>query len=126
MTGAEQRPCLHCGTIFAWTTASPRKRFCTQRCRLAWHGEQRRGKPRPPRRSRRRQQAQDQAAGHGDTAATAPEPPPHGVLAATPACPHCRQPVAIVAWLVPPAAHATTVPRHHATRADTPTRRNDE
>jgi len=29
-----------------------------------------------------------------------------------PACPHCSKPVAIVAWLVPPAAAVTTPPRH--------------
>jgi len=30
--------------------------------------------------------------------------------------------LAIVAWLVPPAAHATTPPRHADTRCDTPQR----
>ena len=39
---AEQRPCLHCGTAFTWTPASPRKRFCSQPCRLAWWGARRR------------------------------------------------------------------------------------
>jgi len=106
---AEQRPCLHCGTAFTWTPASPRKRFCSQPCRLAWWGRQRRGKPRP----RRRRQ---NPPGSQQRAATSAEPPPHAVLAATPACPHCRRPVAIVAWLVPPAAHATTPPRHDTAR----------
>jgi len=112
---AGQRPCLHCGTAFTWTPASPRKRFCSQPCRLAWWGQQRRGKPRP----RRRRQ---NPPGSQQRAATSSEPQPHAVLAATPACPHCRRPVAIVAWLVPPAAHATTPPRHDATRCDTPQR----
>jgi len=114
---AEQRPCLHCGTAFTWTPASPRKRFCSQRCRLTWHGEQRRGKPRPRRRARH---AQPAAAPGQHHAGTHDMPPADTVPAATPACPHCRQPVAIVAWLVPPAAHATTPPRHDTTRRDTP------
>ncbi len=107
---AEQRPCPHCGTAFTWTPASPRKRFCSQPCRLAWWGQQRRGKPRPRRRRPNPPGSPQRAA------ATSAEPQPDAVLAATPACPHCRRPVAIVAWLVPPAAHATTPPRHDATR----------
>ncbi len=109
---AEQRPCLHCGTVFTWTPASPRKRFCGQPCRLAWWSRQRRGKPRPRRRRQNPPDSQQRAA---TSAATSAEPPPDAVLAATPACPYCRRPVSIVAWLVPPAAHATTPPRHDAT-----------
>ena len=114
---AGQRPCLHCGTAFTWTPASPRKRFCSHRCRLVWHGERRRGKPRPRRRARHAQPAAAPGQHHADTHDV---PRADTVLAATPACPHCRQPVAIVAWLVPPAAHATTPPRHDTTRCDTP------
>ena len=119
-TDAGQRPCLRCGTGFTWTPASPRKRFCSQQCRLTWWGEQRRGKPRPRRRTRPTQPP----ATPGERHAAATHDVPHAdtALAATPACPHCRQPVAIVAWLVPPAAHATTPPRHAGTRCDTPQR----
>jgi hypothetical protein len=35
-----------------------------------------------------------------------------GTLAAVPACPHCRPSVAIVAWLVPPAAANVTAPHN--------------
>ena len=35
-------------------------------------------------------------------------------LAAEPACPHCRKPVALVAWLVPPAAATVKEPPRHA------------
>jgi endogenous inhibitor of DNA gyrase (YacG/DUF329 family) len=116
---AEQRPCLHCGTAFTWTPASPRKRFCSQPCRLAWHD------------TRRRQAAA--ALRRGDPALAASQPHGHdpraashdprasdarshtaGTLAATPACPHCKQPVAIVAWLVPPAAATIATPPQHA------------
>ena len=38
--------------------------------------------------------------------------PRGSVIAAVPACPHCRQPVAVVAWLVPPAAASIDTPRH--------------
>jgi endogenous inhibitor of DNA gyrase (YacG/DUF329 family) len=113
---AEQRPCLHCGTVFTWTPATPRKRFCSQDCRLSWWGGQRRGKPRPRHRRQNPPDSQQRAA------ATSAEPQPDTVLAATPACPYCRRPVAIAAWLVPPAAHATTPPRHDATPCDTPQR----
>ena len=42
-------------------------------------------------------------------------------LAAEPACPHCRKPVALVAWLVPPAAASVkTPPRHADTFRDNP------
>jgi len=113
---AEQRPCLHCGTAFTWTPASPRKRFCSQPCRLAWWAEQRRGTPRPRRRARN---AKPPAAAPGERPATNDVAHPPATLAATPACPHCRRPVAIVAWLVPPAAASVTMPRtlaHAATR----------
>ena len=116
---AEQRPCLHCGTIFTWTPASPRKRFCSQPCRLAWWGTRRRQAtaalrhgdlrlPGQPRGDDPRITGHD---GRGDNARS------HGpgTLAASPACPHCHQPVAIVAWLVPPAAaNVATPPRHAA------------
>ena len=35
-------------------------------------------------------------------------------LTAGPACPHCRKPVALVAWLVPPAAATVKEPPRHA------------
>jgi endogenous inhibitor of DNA gyrase (YacG/DUF329 family) len=112
---AEQRPCLHCGTTFTWTPASPRKRFCSQPCRLAWWGQQRRGTPRPRRRTRN---PAPPAATPGQHTNDVAHPP--ATLAATPACPHCQRPVAIVAWLVPPAAASVTTPprtpAHAATR----------
>jgi hypothetical protein len=47
--------------------------------------------------------------------------PPHPLaggpdpgLTAGPACPHCRKPVALVAWLVPPAAATVKEPPRHA------------
>ena len=88
---AEQRPCPSCGTTFTWTSAAPRQRFCSTRCKHQWWCD-------------RRRQA---------TAALS------GTTAAVPACPHCARPVAIVAWLVPPtAANVTTPPRHAATISD--------
>jgi len=44
------------------------------------------------------------------TPAAGPEPG----LTAGPACPHCRKPVALVAWLVPPAAASVKEPPRHA------------
>jgi len=117
---AEQRPCLHCGIAFTWTPASPRKRFCSQPCRLAWWGTRRsqataalrRGDIRLPAAQPRGDDPP--VTGHDGRGDSARSHDP-GILAATPACPHCRQPVAIVAWLVPPAAaNVATPPRHTA------------
>jgi endogenous inhibitor of DNA gyrase (YacG/DUF329 family) len=95
---AEQRACPSCGTAFTWTPAAPRQRFCSTRCKHRWHTDA-------------------PAAGVATTTPVAPPPGPAGLTAA-PACPHCRQPVALVAWLVPPAASVTTPPRHADTIRD--------
>jgi len=107
---AEQRACPACGTGFTWTPASPRQRFCSTRCRQSWW-------------DRRRRQATAAHRGDGrhagDHDAHGAAPGGTGTLTAAPACPHCRQPVAIVAWLVPPAAASVaTPPRHAATVRD--------
>jgi endogenous inhibitor of DNA gyrase (YacG/DUF329 family) len=113
---AEQRACPACGTEFTWTPAAPRKKFCSTRCKHRWHTTHRK----PRNRRGRKPAARDDprpAAPTTDVAATtlvAPPPGPAGLTAA-PACPHCRQPVALVAWLVPPAASVTTPPRHAGT-----------
>jgi hypothetical protein len=48
-------------------------------------------------------------AGDHDAHGTA-APAGTGTLTAAPACPRCRQPIAIVAWLVPPAAASVATP----------------
>jgi len=109
---AEQRACPSCGTAFTWTPAAPRQRFCSTRCKHRWHTANRK-----PRRRGRQGTARDDprpdapTTGVATTTPAAPPPGPAGLTAA-PACPHCRQPVALVAWLVPPAASVTTPPRH--------------
>jgi len=115
VTGAEQRDCPACGTPFTWTSAAPRQRFCSTPCRQRWwdrtrrqrsrrHRDDRRGHdPRRPQDSGQRRQQDDDPRGHDDPA-----------IAAVPACPHCRKPVAIVAWLVPPAAATVAAPPRHA------------
>jgi endogenous inhibitor of DNA gyrase (YacG/DUF329 family) len=116
---AEQRPCLACGTVFTWTPASPRKRFCSQPCRLAWWGARRRQATAALRRGDLRLPG-GQPHGDGprptgnDARGDGPRSHDAGTLAAVPACPHCRQPVAIVAWLVPPAAASVATPPRHA------------
>lgn len=103
MTGAEQRACPACGSQFTWTPAAPRQKFCSTRCRQRWWDRNRRraAKDDDPRghHDPRRDDAHDGHGhdGHGDIPAG--QPP-----AAVATCPHCRRPVAIVAWLVPPAA----------------------
>ena len=121
MTGrAEQRACPACGTSFTWTPAAPRQRFCSTPCRQRWWDRTRRQRsrrhsddpqghdphghdPRRPQDSGQRRQQDDDPRGHDDPA-----------IAAVPACPHCRKPVAIVAWLVPPAAATVAAPPRHA------------
>ena len=103
---AEQRECPACGNPFTWTPAAPRQKYCSTRCKHRWHAAH--GKPRKRRRGRR--------AATADVAC--PPTPTTGVtedsLAAEPACPHCRKPVALVAWLVPPAAASVKEPPRHA------------
>jgi endogenous inhibitor of DNA gyrase (YacG/DUF329 family) len=117
----EQRTCPACGTTFTWTSAAPRKRFCSTRCKDQWWNDRRRqattalahaGTRLPasqPRGDDPRATAHD---GRGNGTGVHQDP---ATLAATPACPHCRQAVAIVAWLVPPAAASVaTPPQQHA------------
>lgn len=110
----EQRACPACGTEFTWTSAAPRQRFCSTRCKHRWWC------------ARRRQAtaalARDETPASGDPRATtrddrgdaARHHADPGIVAAVPACPHCGKPVAIVAWLVPPAAATVTTPPRHA------------
>lgn len=125
MTGAEQRPCPACGAEFTWTPAAPRQRFCSTPCRQRWWDRRRRqataflsrdsapapaGGPAPaPRAHDPRGEAPRGHEPHGNEALAA-----GGVTAAVPACPHCRKPVAVVAWLVPPAAASVATPERHA------------
>lgn len=114
---AGQRECPACGTEFTWTPASPRKRFCSIACRHHWWNCRRR-------RARAAAAGSQPAAGEHDARAATPREqhdpratePRDSVVAAVPACPHCRQPVAVVAWLVPPAAASIDTPRHDTTR----------
>lgn len=111
MTGAEERPCPVCGALFTWTPAAPRQRFCSVPCRHQWWNH------------RRRQATAALSQAGTETAPDGHEPrggPPRGgapragdgATVAVPACPHCRKPVAVVAWLVPPAAATIDTPRH--------------
>ena len=117
---AEERDCPQCGSPFTWTPAAPRQKYCSPRCKHRWH----RAHGQPRRRRGRKAATRDVA---GPSAATnenaSLSPPAAGTgpgLAAEPACPHCRKPVALVAWLVPPAAAAVKEPQRHAdTTSDT-------
>ena len=112
----EQRDCPACGTPFTWTPAAPRQKYCSARCKHRWHRAH--GKPR--RRRGRKAATRDVARPPAATTQGAPPSPPaagtdgEAALAAGPACPHCRKPVALVAWLVPPAAATVKEPPRHA------------
>ena len=110
----EQRECPACGTLFTWTPAAPRQKYCSARCKHRWHRAH--GKPR--RRRSRKAATRDVARPPAATTDVAPPSPPQAGtgdgLTAGPACPHCRKPVALVAWLVPPAAASVKEPPRHA------------
>lgn len=122
MTRTEQRACPGCGTEFTWTTDAPRKKFCSEPCRHRWWGRRRRqatdflNRRGVPNRDSEPPPAGAEHAPRGDAPrGTGPRdrgPRGDGVTAAVPACPHCRKPVAVVAWLVPPAAASIDTPRH--------------
>ena len=115
---AEQRACPACGAEFTWTPASPRQRFCSTRCRQSsWWDRRRRqataalrcgGVPLAD-----GDRGDGRHAGDHDAHGTA-APVGTGTLTASLDCPHCRQPVRIVAWLVPPAAASVATPPRHA------------
>ncbi len=119
----EQRTCPACGAGFTWTSAAPRQRFCSTRCKHQWWGARRRQAiaalshdgTRPPAGQLRGDDPR--ATTHDGRGAGSSGDRGPGTLAATPACPHCRQAVAIVAWLVPPAAASVATPPRHAVAA---------
>ena len=122
---AEQRPCLQCGTPFTWTTAAPRQKYCSTPCKHRWHQARRKHRRRRPGRTgpttvvARPAAPATAVARQPAPTADAPSPPAAGTageagLAAEPACPHCRKPVTLVAWLVPPAAAEVKIPPRHA------------
>jgi endogenous inhibitor of DNA gyrase (YacG/DUF329 family) len=119
----EQRACPVCGTAFTWTSASPRQKYCSTRCaQLCWERAHRRRSQRQPA-AGDPDHHDDQPRHHDDDAHHDDDPrrpdgngqPP----AAIAACPHCRKPVAIVAWLIPPAAATITAPAPRQARPAT-------
>jgi endogenous inhibitor of DNA gyrase (YacG/DUF329 family) len=128
---AEQRTCPGCGSEFTWTSAAPRQKFCGSRCKNRWWDRHRRHAVRALAADTAPLAAGQTQAGDPGGAAHHGSGNAPGTLAATPACPHCRQPVAIVAWLVPPSAASVTtpppatsprsaLPRHADTMRDNP------
>jgi endogenous inhibitor of DNA gyrase (YacG/DUF329 family) len=114
MTTPEQRPCPACQTTFTWTPAAPRQRFCSTRCRQRWWDRRRRQATAALNRDAPPAGNHDARAGADDGRGDHARSHDPATLAAVPACPHCKQPVAIVAWLVPPAAASVATPRQHA------------
>ena len=107
---AEQRTCPACGNEFTWTPAAPRQKFCSPRCKHYWHD--RYGKKALRRRGSPTAGVTSQPTATAGVASQPTQPEPGTSMTAAPACPHCRQPVALVAWLIPPAASITKPPQH--------------
>jgi endogenous inhibitor of DNA gyrase (YacG/DUF329 family) len=123
MTAAGQRNCPACGTLFTWTPAAPRQRFCCTPCRQRWWDRRRRQATAVLNRAGVPVPASEPAPDGHDPRGETPrghdlrdneQRDRNGIIAAVPACPHCRQPVAVVAWLVPPAAASVATPERHA------------
>lgn len=120
MSSTEQRACPVCGTAFTWTSASPRQKYCSTRCaQLCWERAHRRRSQRQPAAGdpgRHDDQARHHDDAHHDDDDVRHDDDPRRPdgngqpPAAIAACPHCRKPVAIVAWLIPPAAATITAP----------------
>jgi endogenous inhibitor of DNA gyrase (YacG/DUF329 family) len=113
MTG-QQRHCPACDSGFS--PATSRQRFCSTRCRQSWWAARRQQATAALARHDTRLLPGDapRAAAPGDRDDAARDDLRPGTLAAVPACPHCQQPVAVVAWLVPPAAASVATPPRHA------------
>lgn len=110
------RACITCGQPFQVDPRTPRRRYCTPRCRAAdWRRRHNRvSSPNP----------ENPMNSNGMTMASLPNDanavtPANDVAnddrrAALARCPHCHAPVAVLTLLVPPAAaHVSTPPAHH-------------
>jgi endogenous inhibitor of DNA gyrase (YacG/DUF329 family) len=109
------RTCITCTAPISVTRRNPNKRYCSPRCRVAdWH--RRHDRPHPD---------DNVPTSSNDVPDDVPNVVPQPPTTFTPAqnavpdggnaangdqrCPHCRQPIAIIAVLVPPtAAHVRT------------------
>ena len=127
MSHSEQRACPVCSRSFTWSSKRPAHRFCDPRCKAIWAREIKKarehGLPPPA--------PGDPRLRPGHTAAPREDPPregpPHGalspaILSTAPmaisretCCPHCRQLVAVVAVLIPPAAVYVDTPSQSVT-----------
>jgi endogenous inhibitor of DNA gyrase (YacG/DUF329 family) len=103
MTAAQQRACPRCGTPFTWTSAAPRQKYCSNRCRAAWNRNPARyaAGPIPPGPA-----STTTTSGTMTTSSTAPGRD----ITSTRPCPHCGKPVTAITWIIPPAAAVTTPP----------------
>ena len=120
------RTCPSCGEAFTVPARIPYKRYCSPRCRAASHRRRTRAKQHvdgnPDRHAVTNEAANDVpndvASANGVTngvtnsVTNAGNDTPNGVHAANGngRCPHCHQPIAVIATLVPP----------HAARVRTP------
>lgn len=106
------RACVTCADSITVTARNPNRRFCSRRCRVAnWHARNRASRngtnpnPNTVPDVVHRDVVRDDVAG-GDDVRNAVAAPNTVVR-----CPHCRRPVTVLTWLLPPAAaHVTTPP----------------
>jgi hypothetical protein len=120
------RACLSCGTLFQVNPRTPRRRYCTPRCRAeAWRRRHPRAEASPPANPANPVNvvngvAQADSVTNGvnaeprandatnDAANDAANDDRRATLAR---CPHCHTPIAVLTLLVPPAAAHVTTPK---------------
>lgn len=112
---ASTRSCVTCTAPITISRRNPNRRYCSPRCRVAdWH--RRHDRPHPDNAVPEHTNAVPNAVANVvPTPATTYIAPTNGVPDTSNTangeqrCPHCRQPIAIIAVLVPPtAAHVRT------------------
>jgi hypothetical protein len=113
------RSCLSCGTIFEVNPRTPRRRYCTPRCRAeAWRRRHPRAEAPSPANAANvvNGVALTDSVTHGvnavpranDATNDAANDDRRATLAR---CPHCQTPIAVLTLLVPPAAAHVTTPK---------------
>ena len=112
MSETQARPCPACGSPFTWSTASPRQRFCSPRCKAARWRATRRAQPTARTHNATRHDTGDRTS--NNTRHHTRNDAPDGDVTAVHAYPHCRQHIAVITWLVTPAAARVPAPSQHA------------
>ncbi|HEX5877630.1 MAG TPA: hypothetical protein VF468_04785 [Actinomycetota bacterium] len=111
------RACATCGQAFTVNPRTPRRRYCTPRCR-AEDWRRRHNPSHAPTSSNAANAADGAWLADNVTNVANPVPPANDVAnddrrASLARCPHCQTPIAVLTLLVPPAAAHVAPPQAH-------------